>query len=169
MKNSMRRLAPVFSTNRMVREYADELYVPAFDRGEGLSAEGLKRAVELARQKEILRHRWGGIRIVGVHASGNGHYKVGQDMQVEALVDLPELKPDDVQVQLYAGPLNASGSFENAQPMSMSHVREMGPARHLFTGTVQCASSGRHGYAIRVVPGGRDLATPFEPGLILWN
>jgi starch phosphorylase len=169
MKNSMRKLAPVFSTNRMVRDYADMMYVPAFDRGEGLSGEGLKRAVELARQKELLRDRWGGIRIVGVHASGNGHYKVGQNMQVEALVDLPELKPDDVQVQLYAGPLNASGSFENAQPMDMSHVREMGPGRHLFTGTVQCASSGRHGYAIRVVPGGRDLATPFEPGLILWN
>jgi hypothetical protein len=45
----------------------------------------------------------------------------------------------------------------------------MAPGRHLFIGTVSCKTSGRHGYAVRVVPGNTDLATPFEPGLISWN
>ena len=170
MKNTMRKLVPVFNTNRMVRDYAEMFYVPALARGEALGADNLKRAIQLAHAKDRLRQRWGGIRVVGVHASGNGHYKVGQSLQVEALVDLPpDLKPGEVQVQLYCGPLNASGSFESGQPLTMEHVREMGPGRHLFTGSIQCASSGRHGYAVRVVPGGEDLATPFEPGLILWN
>jgi starch phosphorylase len=51
----------------------------------------------------------------------------------------------------------------------MQHSRQMGANRHLFTGTIECRTSGRQGFAVRVVPGHPDMATPFEPGLILWN
>ncbi len=169
VKNSMRELAPVFNSNRMVREYAEMFYLPAFDRGLRLADEGMKRSVELAHAKDRLRHKWGGVRIVGVHASGNGHYKVGQNLQIEALVDLPEMTPQDVRVQLYAGPINAFGNFENARPLTMEYSREMGPGRHLFVGRLECGASGRHGFAVRVVPNHEDMATAFEPGLILWH
>jgi len=134
-----------------------------------LSADGMKRAIELAHSKIQLRDRWGGIRIVGVHTSGNGHFKVGQAMQVEALVDLPGLDPKDVTVQLYAGPVNARGEIEEPQALAMQHSKGLAPDRHLFVGKIDCRSSGRHGFAIRVLPGTVDLATPFEPGLIIWN
>jgi glycogen phosphorylase len=169
MKNCMRQLAPVFNTNRMVREYAERFYLPAAVRGQKLSSDGLSGAVGLARAKDQLRQRWGGIRIVGVHTSGNGHYKVGDTMQVEALVDLPEINPADVRVQLYAGSINAAGEIEDPQVLNMSYAREMGPNRHLFTGTLRCTTSGRQGFALRVLPGYQDMATPFEPGLIVWN
>jgi starch phosphorylase len=169
MKTCLRVLGPVFNTNRMVSEYAEKFYLPALDRGAGLQSDGLKRSIDLAHSKVRLREKWGGIKIVGVHASGNGHYKVGQNVQVEALVDLPDLKPDDVNVQLYAGPINAAGSFDKARPTPMEYVREMGPGRHLFVGKIECGTSGRHGFAVRIVPGDKDLATVFEPGLILWN
>jgi len=90
-------------------------------------------------------------------------------MQVEAIVDLPELKPTDVYVQLYAGEVNSYNALEHARPISMEYVREMGPNRHLFTGKLDCEVSGRHGFAVRIVPGHPDLASPFESGLILWN
>ena len=169
MKNCMRKLAPVFNTNRMVRDYAEKFYVPAHGRGEVLVADGLQRSAALAHAKDELRSKWGGIKIVGVHTSGNGHYRVGESVQVEALVDLPSLKPEDVRVQLYAGTVNATGNIENPQPLVMSHSREMAPNRHLFSGQIECRSSGRQGFAIRVLPGKQDMATPFEPGLIIWN
>jgi starch phosphorylase len=170
MKTCMRRLAPVFNTNRMVRDYTDHFYVPALMRGTALAADGMAKGVALAHAKDNLRHRWGGIKVVGVHTSGNGHYKVGERLQVEALVDMPpEVKPTDVSVQLYAGPISAGGEIENPTALSMQHARELAPNRHLFTGTVECTRSGRQGFAIRVVPGLPDLATPFEPGLITWN
>jgi hypothetical protein len=51
----------------------------------------------------------------------------------------------------------------------MQYVKQLAPGRHVFSGTLACRSSGRQGYAIRVLPGNQDLATPFEPGLITWN
>lgn len=169
MKHCMQKLAPVFNTNRMVREYAEKFYVPSLDRGRVLASDNLKRSIELARAKDRFRQRWGGIRIVGVHCNGNGHYKVGQKVSIEAMVDLPDLNPNEVSVEMYAGPITAGGGFETAKPLPMQYVREMGPNRHLFAGEIECAASGRHGYAVRIVPKHPDLATQFEPGLILWN
>jgi starch phosphorylase len=165
----MRKLAPVFNTNRMVQNYAEQFYVPALDRGAKLGADHLKRAVALAREKASLRGKWGNIKIVGVHTSGNGHFKVGESMQVEALVDLPGVDPKELNVQLYAGPISAKGDIEQPQALTMSYNRQMAPDRHLFVGQIDCRTSGRQGFAIRILPGDPDLATPFEPGLITWN
>ncbi len=169
MKNCMRKLAPIFNTNRMVRNYAEMFYIPALDRGELLRADNLSRAIALAHAKDALRHKWGGIKIVGVHTSGNGHFKVGEAMQVEAMVDLPGVDPKDLTVQLYAGPTSARGEIEQPQALVMKHVKGLAPDRHLFVGQIECRTSGRQGFAVRILPGNPDLATPFEPGLIAWN
>jgi len=169
MKNAMRKLAPVFNTNRMVRDYTRMFYVPAFDRGQRLGTNGLAGSVALAHAKDSLRHRWNDIRIIGVHASGNGHFKVGDTMQVEALVDLPGIKPDELTVQLYTGPVSATGEIEQPQALRMSYAKAMAPNRHVFVGQIACRASGRQGFAIRILPGYTDMATPFEPGLIIWN
>ena len=169
MKNCIRQLAPVFNTNRMVRDYTQTFYVPAYDRGQLLAADDLSRAVRLAQSKDSMRHRWNGIRIVGVHTSGNGHFKVGETMQVEAMIDLPGIDPDELTVQLYTGPVSAQGEIEQPQSLRMTHAKSMAPDRHVFVGQIACRSSGRQGFAIRIMPGYKDMATPFEPGLIIWN
>jgi starch phosphorylase len=169
MKACMRKLAAAFNTNRMVRDYAEKFYLPAATRGEALAADGLARAKALAKAKDRLRGKWGAVKIVGVHTSGNGHYRVGEHMQVEALVELPDLSPEELQVQLYAGPISATGEIEQPQTLRMDHTKLIANGRHLFTGAIECNTSGRHGFAIRILPGSPDMATPFEPGLILWN
>jgi starch phosphorylase len=169
MKNCMRKLGPVFNTNRMVQEYTERFYIRAMDRGVDLAGDGMQKSVDLARAKEMLRRKWPGLKIVGVHTSGNGHFKVGDSMQVEAIVDMPGLEPADLAIQLYAGPINGRGEIEQPNAMTMTHVQPVAPDRHLFVGKIECRTSGRQGFAIRILPGHVNLATPFEPGLITWN
>ncbi|MBC7785623.1 MAG: alpha-glucan family phosphorylase [Burkholderiales bacterium] len=170
MKACMRVLAPYFNTNRMVREYAETFYIPAGRRGSVLAEGGLKRAVSLAHSKDRLRAKWGGIKVLGIHTSGNGHYKVGEAMQVEALVELGDLVPADITIQLFSGALTGAGDeIDSPNVTRMPHTREVAPGRHLFTGRIACQTSGRQGFAVRVIPGLEDLATQFEPGLILWS
>ncbi len=169
MKQCMRKLAPVFNTNRMVSEYCDSFYVPAIKRGLNLQENNLSRAIALAAAKQRLRSKWNGIRIVAVHSAGDGHFKVGQSMQVDALVDLPDVDPADVSVQLYCGPITAAGGIDRPHILVMKQSQQVAPGRFLFVGTIDCKVSGRQGFAVRILPGGVDLATPFEPGLILWN
>ncbi|HEX4053562.1 MAG TPA: alpha-glucan family phosphorylase [Tepidisphaeraceae bacterium] len=169
MKTCMRKLAPVFNTNRMVREYTEKFYIPADVRGQTLAANNLERSVNLAKAKEMLRQRWGGIKVVGVHVGGNGHYRVGENMQVEALVDLPDVDPREVVVELYSGPITATGQIGAPHVLRMNHSKQIAGARHVFSGQIECRTSGRQGFAVRVLPGNADMATPFEPGLISWN
>ena len=53
--------------------------------------------------------------------------------------------------------------------MDMNYSKQLAPGRHLFTGRIDCRTSGRQGFSVRVLPGNADMATPFEPGLIIWN
>jgi starch phosphorylase len=169
MKACMKLLAPAFNTNRMVKDYADKFYMPAHDRGDAMRADKMARSIALARKKDMLHAKWGGVKVVGVHAAGDGHFKVGQTMQVEAMVDLPGIDPKDLQVQLYVGPINAKGEIDKPTSLAMTFHETLAPDRHLYVGEVDCKVSGRQGYAVRVLPGGADFASPFEPGLIAWN
>ena len=77
-------------------------------------------------------------------------------MQVEALVDLPGIDPKDVSVQLYAGPINGRGEIEQPQRDDDGRTSDaMAPDRHLFVGKIDCRTSGRQGFAIRILPGHR--------------
>lgn len=170
MKNCMKMLAPVFNTNRMVAQYADKYYVPSHKRGLLLGASNLAKAVSLAKTKHLLRSKWHEIKVAAVHASGNGHFRVGQTMSVDALIDIPQGLPLNLlKIEMFTGLLSSTGHIEHPHAVTMNHVREMGPNRHLFQVSMACKFSGRHGYAIRVLPGDADLAHPFEPGLITWN
>ncbi|MGD0541365.1 MAG: alpha-glucan family phosphorylase [Tepidisphaeraceae bacterium] len=169
MKNCMRKLAPLFNTNRMVYDYTEKFYVPSDSRGRVLAADNLQRSIKLAKAKEMLRQRWGGVKIVGIHVGGNGHYRVGENMQVEALIDLPDIDPHEVAVQMYAGPITATGEIGRPKILPMAYSKQIAGSRHVFSGQIECRTSGRQGFAVRVLPGDADMATPFEPGLIAWN
>jgi starch phosphorylase len=169
MKQCLRKLAPVFNTNRMVANYCSQLYMPASRRGAMLTENGFERSARLAREKDALRGAWSGVKVVGVEHSGNGHYKVGQTITVDAIVELNGVVASHLRVQLYSGPMNADGRIESPTAVEMSAMREVAPGRHLFSGELMCQSSGRYGFALRLLPGLTDLATPFEPGMITWG
>ena len=83
--------------------------------------------IDHARSSALIDLAWFGI-------GDNGHFKVGQSLDVEALIDLPnELTPEELKVELYHGRLSGTGELESATPMLMKHTRQMAPGRHLFT------------------------------------
>lgn len=178
MKACLTRLTPVFNTNRMVREYAETFYLPALRRGRVLAEGKYARAKKLAEAKSRLRGVWGQIKVASAEfrggAAGSAHCKVGQSMTVETVVQVPGgVDPRDVEIQLVVGPLDTSGRITDMQtvPMVKRDAASGGlPANHYrYEATLKCQTTGKQGFAIRILPGVQDQATPFEPGLIAWN
>jgi starch phosphorylase len=171
MRAAMRDHAGVFNTNRMVRDYTDLCYQPSAERSQRLMEDDQARAKELAAWKARVRLQWGKIRIERVWAEvAEGHeLKVGDQLQVQARVHLGELKPTDVAVELFYGPLNAEGLIVQGQALSTLIAQSKGKGTFVFAGAIVCQTSGRHGYALRIVPHHEDLGNPFEMGLILWG
>lgn len=169
MKKCIAVLAPEFNTNRMVQDYAEKYYVPALRRAQALTANNLQGAIKLAHKKDRLRKSWGGLRIEEVQCDTAHPIGIREDLSVAATVMLDALSPEDVRVQIYSGELDNDGRIVSGTPVDMKHVEDLGGGRHKFVGSVSSATSGRHGLAIRIIPGGPMFEHIVEPGLIVWE
>jgi starch phosphorylase len=171
MKAAMREHAGVFNTNRMVREYYERSYLPCTQRSHRLMENDLERAKALATWMGHIRQQWRQVRIERVWAEGaeGQDLKVGDQLQVQAQVHLGELKPTDVAVELFHGPLDADGLISSGQPLPTLIAQSKGTGTYIFVGAISCRTSGRHGYALRILPDHEDLGNPFDMGLVLWG
>jgi len=169
MKHAMRTICPVFSAYRMVREYTERLYIPAGRQWERLGADGLARARALAKWQERVRGAWKEVAVRAVRADTVTALPAGEARPVEAEVALGVLRPEDVSVALYAGPL--SGQGEIASPL-VSEMKAAGSVRegaYLFEGVLSGQAAGRHGFRIRVLPTHEDLANPLTLNCVTWG
>ncbi len=169
MKHCITNLAPAFNTNRMVQDYAEKFYVPAFKRSRALAENGLEKSVALAHTKERLRNAWGNLRIDDVQADAAAPLGVRDKLPITATVNLANLSPEDVRVQVYAGALDNDGRITEGEATDLTHGQDLGDGRHTFTGSVAADTSGRHGFALRIVPGGEHFSGASEPGLVFWE
>jgi starch phosphorylase len=167
MKRSMSRLIPVFNTHRMVHEYYSDRYRPAIARYGELQADRQSRARALALWKQKVRENWAGIRILRVDSDSVGPFKVGDTVRVTALVNLGNLSPEDVRVELYAGMVDASGSLFDARPVVMEYKGDKLKGQ-IFEGVLTLSKSGKTGYSLRILPNHPDMYAPSDLMLIKW-
>jgi len=171
MKAAIGTLAPVFNTNRMVREYAERFYIPAAKRWDELTASNLAKARELGGWKHKVRDHFGEVRVESVSdnmGEASGEAKVGKSLQVQAVINLGQLAPSDVTVELYCGALDEDGQLNDGLALPMAQVGQEGNNRFRFSVDMPCVHSGMTGYTVRVMPRNALLAGPYEMALIRW-
>jgi len=171
MKAAMRKLAPVFNTNRMVRQYAEQFYIKAANRWETLTASDLEEAKRFSAWRDHLGRNFRAVRIQSVtdNMDSNGqNTRVGRKVRVEAVLDLGKLSPDDVSVELFYGPLDQDGQLNEGQAIPMERVQQEDGTKVKYAVEMPCARSGRAGYTVRVLPHHELLEHPFDLGLIRW-
>ena len=168
MKTAMRSIGPEYNTNRMVREYTEQMYIPALKRHTLLTSDQLKHAKKLAVWKSQLAAAWHSVRIAEVNAEKNENLKVGDQFVVRAILELGSLKPEDVSVELFYGALNADGEIESPHVAPMEHRQRTKGRPNEFVATITLESSGRIGHTVRVLPHHEDVENPFRLGLMQW-
>jgi starch phosphorylase len=168
MKDAIKLNCPFFNTARMVGEYAQRAYFPASDRYYTLTADQYAPAKELAAWKTKLSQHWFNMKIKDVDISSGADIEVNQTVAVKAKLDLATLSPDDVQVELYQGTIDADGEIVDAVPVVMDYEGNDTQDLGIYTGNIIYTASGLQGLSLRVLPKNKYLATPYEPRLILW-
>ncbi|MFO5491521.1 MAG: alpha-glucan family phosphorylase [Cuspidothrix sp.] len=168
MKDAIRLNCPFFNTARMVREYAQRAYFPASDRYHTLTVDNYAPAKELAAWKAKLGEHWFNIKIKDIDVSSASDIEVNQTVAVKAKVDLATLNPDDVQVELYQGSIDANGDIVNAIPVVMDYQGKDPDSLSVYTANITYTTSGLQGLSLRVLPRNQYLSSPYEPRLIAW-
>jgi len=107
MRTSMMRLAPHFSTNRMMKEYVEKMYLPTATAYKRRVADDGRLARELQNWELTLRQHWHGMHWgnLEVHEETDG-------WSFDVQVYLGEIPPDFVQMQLFADPADTSDSVK---------------------------------------------------------
>jgi starch phosphorylase len=169
MKRSIMTLVPVFNTNRMVEEYAERCYVPSARRAAALTGDGLRGAKELAAWRRRVAADWNQVRVTAVDAPTNELMRVGGTFPVTVRVHLGPFKPDDVEVQLCHGVLDAMGDLAEPRALALAPTGDANGDGTAFAGALPCRTSGQFGFSVRVLPKHANLPHLFETALVTWG
>ena len=136
---------------------------------EMLSANNASAAVTLVDQKQRFLNNFPSMKIEPPIVEGDlkGDIHVGDSFKVQVKVFLNELKPEDVDVQIYTGNVNVHNEIMTSSSLSMSVSQDLGGGYYIYEQTVVCKSSGRFGMTARITPKG-DSWRNSVPGFICW-
>ena len=161
MRESMGRLTPAFSSNRTVREYAKDYYLPAAAAyRERAQDQGKLGAALLAWTREVDRH-WAGLRFGQVHMEVTEN-----DFRFEVQVYLDELNPDMARVEIYAD--GKDGQPPSRVPMLRGAPLAGAAYGYLYSACVP-ADRAASEYTPRIVPCQTGAFVPLEANQILWQ
>lgn len=169
MKASMQSLCPVFSTNRMVDEYAQLSYVPSYRQWTRLEADDLALAKELAAWKNRVFGAWSQVGIEEIKASLSDSIAVSSSLPVSVQVRLGALLPEDVAVEGYFGVLDNQGVIRGGETVPLTEIETLENGHYRFSGSLECRFCGRHGFMVRIMPRHHELGVVYEPGYLVWG
>jgi starch phosphorylase len=170
MRESIRSITPVFNTHRMVKEYAERLYIPAAQSHEDFSRESCAAATQLSQWKAKMRKEWPQVRIYDVQVSNQDRQNipVGESLQLSARVHLGPVDPKHVRVEAYHGE-SENGGIKNPNVAVLSESGQNGDGSYIYQGSVPASESGAYGFSVRVVPTHAHLMQTHELRLITWS
>jgi starch phosphorylase len=170
MKQSIKTVAPVFSMRRMVKEYAESLYLPALALGARVDADHYRLARELIEWERRVREYWEDVSLQ-VEGPRDGQIQIGEPISVTVLAHLGALSPNDVRIELIHGQ-GEDGAIRGRCVIAMERKgkaergAELGAYR--YHATIHPETTGSLIYGVRVTPTHPGLANPYELGLAHW-
>ena len=161
VRTSMTRLTERFSSDRMVRDYVEQAYLPAARAYLRRAADGAKLALELEDWRAAIEDEWPNLRFGRVTVT-----QVEENWEFRVQAYLGNLDPENVAVQLFAESLDENG------PTCLAMRRE-GPIHgavggHNFTATVP-ANRSADDFTARIVPNHKEACVPLEITHSVWQ
>jgi starch phosphorylase len=161
MRESMAQLTPQYCTNRTVRDYTQQHYVPAAENYLSRAANKGAVGTAIVQWQQQLSKMWHAIRF------GSCHVNTTNDIhEFEVQVYLHDLNPNLVRVELYAD------ATVGTRPMRqvMECVRQLTGAVGGYAYRAQVPSSRRAtDFTPRIVPHFDGIAVPLESSWIVWQ
>lgn len=167
MKRSISTLAPRFAAHRMVKQYAQEAYVPAASRFEIFSRNGAEGARSLDAFFRHVAGQWPHVSVEAVEILGTSAAFVGKTVHVRTTVRLAGLSPGDVIVEALYGRVDSKGDISPLRTIQLSHTGG-DSASATFEGEYVCEESGLQGCGVRVMPSHPLLVSSLDAHRIVY-
>ena len=171
MRESIRSVTPVFNTQRMVKEYTEQLYIHAAEAYENFARDGCGAATHLSQWKTQMRKDWPQVQVSDVQVTNKDResISVGESLQISARVHLGGVDPRHVRVEAYHGEAD-NGDLHNPTATVLNQSSQAdGNGDYTYQGSIPATESGTYGFSVRVVPTHPGLMQAHELRLITWS
>jgi len=139
------------------------------DRWTRFVEDDLARARQLAAWRQAIEAGWSNVRILRVEADGEDEVTVGTSLEVRALIQLGDIRPEDVKVEVYSGVVGPNDALTRTRTTALQYAEAVKDEHaHRFTGRLQFRTSGQHGLGLRLMAQHPDIPNAFDTGLLLW-
>jgi starch phosphorylase len=167
VRHTLQTLGPKVLASRMVRDYVQQLYQPAALASRRFSGpQGTTLARDLSTWKVRVRAAWPTVRVEHVETSGVGDSPMlGAELTVRAFVSLGTLMPDDVEVEVVHGRVDANDRIVDPRTEILRPLEQYEGNRWRCEVVVPLERTGPFGYTVRVRPRHVGLASSAELGL----
>ncbi|HRW93239.1 MAG TPA: alpha-glucan family phosphorylase [Thermotogota bacterium] len=169
MRQSIKSVVPQFNTHRMLRDYLERLYTPAYTFRKSLREDDFRKAKELSEWKEKIRGEWDAVKVHSSTVRKDGEeIPVSLEVEFSSTVYLGNIDPEDVSVELYFARYNIYNEMEGFETFPMELEQQTLHNTYVFRGTAKLSERGDYRYSIRVVPRHPLLPHPHDMGLCKW-
>ncbi|MCU0662427.1 MAG: alpha-glucan family phosphorylase [Myxococcota bacterium] len=171
MKQGLKKLAPHFTTMRMVSEYTSQMYLPSAQRGLLLMADDFAGIRALTDWKRKLGARFSTVRIERLRLGGieGDVLAANTTLEVEMMVNPGRLEPAELRAELLIGHGDGERFLSPPVVIASDSPEPMSGSTNLrFRITHKVDTSGLYMYALRVVPVHALLVHSQETGLVRW-
>jgi glycogen phosphorylase len=160
IRASLSKLTPIYSSNRMLQEQVEQLYLPAAAEFSRRTAGAVEEAKALCAWEDRLRSGWAQLHI--------GASTVSHDegaWRFSAPVYFGDIAADDIRVELYAEP---RGELVGAVAMERIAPVPGAVNAYIFAGRTS-ADRPAEDFTVRIVPAHCGACVPAELELIFWQ
>jgi starch phosphorylase len=141
--------------------------MPALENYDRFSEDHCTNTKLLASYFDKLKANWKNLEIKSVVTPKNTSPTTAEKITVQATVFLAELSPEDIACELYYGHLSSEGDMRDAKKIEMTCTAMKGKTTD-YTAEIECSTTGRHGFSVRVIPKHKLLAHQYIPKYITW-
>lgn len=170
MKNSIKSLAWNYSTDRMVKEYTERMYLPAMEGNARLLEDNCNKARAFSSFVEHMKSNWAQVQLIADKSNNalkDYRSNSGQELSLSVNVQLGTIDPANVNVEFYYGTLE-NGKMRNAQAVEMNCTEKLGDSLYRYTLYLKIDDGGEYAYTFRATPKHPDIINRFDMGLIRW-
>jgi hypothetical protein len=169
IKNTIARIAPRFTMQRMVDDYYERFYGPLFKTGKRMRGDGYKNAHKIVNWKNKILNSWDKISVdkLEVPDPNKGALAFGDNFVAEIILNIPGLEIDDIGVEILMG------NKTNGHVEKLSHKQALDPVefkdgKAKYACDFRLQNAGVHDYAFRIYPKHPDLVYRMDFPLVKW-
>ena len=168
VRHTLSSLSGELASERMLAQYVEHLYVPATASVRSMTADDARGARTLTAWRRRVITGWESLAITRVEAQGVDRVPaVGDSVEVRAGVRLGALQPDDVRIEVVAGPISEEADIHAVRSEELTY-REAVDDEAMFSTRIDLRDAGTFGYTVRAVPRHPGLASIAELGLVTY-